>query len=186
MKNGNKTIIFGVTLSIILVIIIAGFFLFNPSKKTTSSSPLEIALTLSDLPVGYSIQERSERLKSDVSEDALNRGWQSGYYTRYFRGENLADFTKIEQYVSVYPLENITLLLQKDITVSEEETLEKMPSQNMGDGSKSYRVTNNEFGNTWYSFEFIKKDVYVRLDMFGTATDYELLKSLAKKIENKI
>ena len=38
-----------------------------------------MALQLSDLPEGYEIQERSERVASDVRQEGLDQGWKRGY-----------------------------------------------------------------------------------------------------------
>lgn len=187
---------------IILLILIGGFFLFSSnneqknqetqtnnskmfSKKNYSGAVSSLILNLSELPEGYHIAERALRLKSDVSNYSKRIGWKEGYYVRYLKGDTLSDISNIEVYISRYPLENISKTLKNESKI-EGYISENLPDPKIGEGSKATRYTDNETGLRAYSIEFYKKDIYVRIDNGGTATDYEVLKELAKKVERKI
>lgn len=188
--------------NLIAIILIASALLFSgcveeetpstiaPSPKLTTKEPSELVLQLSDFPSNYTLKERTERLKSDVIEEGLDLGWKKGYYVRYARiGDSLFDITVIEQYTSVYPIENISKFFVTPRESTENTIWEEFSKPNIGDDSKAYRVTvKDEFGteDRYYIIQFIKLDVYEAFYMSGTTTDYELLKDLAKKAESKI
>ena len=161
-----------------------------PSPKLTMKEPSDLVLQLSDFPSNYTIKERTERVKSDISEEGLEHGWKKGYYVRYARiGDGLFDVTVIEQSISVYPIENISKILAIPYESTENMTWEEFSKPNIGDDSKAYRITvKDEFGtkDRYYMIEFIKLDVYESFYIGGTTTDYELLKDLARKAESKI
>jgi hypothetical protein len=197
VENVNK-----IVANLIAIILIASALLFSgcveeetpstiaPSPKLTTKEPSELVLQLSDFPSNYTLKERTERLKSDVIEEGLDLGWKKGYYVRYARiGDSLFDITVIEQYTSVYPIENISKFFVTPRESTENTIWEEFSKPNIGDDSKAYRVTvKDEFGteDRYYIIQFIKLDVYEAFYMSGTTTDYELLKDLAKKAESKI
>ncbi len=159
--------------------------------KSTTKEPSELALELLDLPEGYTIKERTPRLKSDVSKEAFDLGWEKGYYIRFARiGENIFDATIIEQFISIYPIENIKKVFDVLPRESNETiTIEELPNPDLDVESRAFRITTaNEFGvqDRFYQIEFIKKNVFQQWDMSGTATDYELLKEIVKKAIKKI
>jgi len=157
--------------------------------RTTTLEPSQLALQLSDLPSNYSIKERAERVKSDVSPEAIKIGWKEGYYVKFARIESLLDFTTIEHGISIYPIENISEVLTIPRYQEENFMIEKMSKPNIGDDSNALRITaKDEYGTEYryYMIEFIKMDVYEYLLMTGITTDYELLKDLARKAEAKI
>ena len=162
-----------------------------PSGQELSTiEPSNMILQLSDLPSNYTIKERTERVKSDVSEIAISLGWIKGYYVRFARVVNIYDTTVIEQFISIYPIENISKILTSIPRVSNETIIfDELSKPNIGDDSQAYRVTaKDEYGTEtkYYMIEFIKMDVYEGLYMSGTTTDYEMLKDLAKIAVGKI
>jgi len=161
-----------------------------PSRELATKEPSELVLQLSDFPSNYTIKERTERVKSDISEEGLDLGWKKGYYVRYVRiGDNLFDATVIQQAISVHPLENISKVLTRPRESTGNMTYEELSKPNIGDDSKAYRVTaKDEFGteDRYYIIEFIKLDVYESFYISGTSIDYELLKDLAREAESKI
>lgn len=194
----EKTII-----KLITIVIIAYTILFtgcvenkNPNEITqsaalTTKEPSELALMLSDFTSNYTIKDRSERVKSDVSKEAFNLGWKKGYYSKYTKNsDNLFDVTIIEQFISIYPPENISnvfAILPRES--NENRTIDKLSNPGIGDESRAYRITTkNKLGadEKIYMIEFIKFDVYEQFVLYGTTIDCELLKTLAKKAENKI
>ena len=158
--------------------------------QTTTKTPSELALELLDLPEGYTIKERTPRLKSDVSKEAIGLGWGDGYYTRFGRvGDDIFDVTVIDHQISIYPIENIEKVLELPEESNGNITYEELPLTDLGVKSKAYRITaTSEFGGEerYYQIEFIKKNVYESFYMSGTATDYELLKEIVKKAIKKI
>ena len=58
-----------------------------------------------------------------------------------------------------------------------------------GEKSAAYKITyEDEFGDkgSYYQIVFYKKDILVTIMSDGTTQDYELLKEITKKAENKI
>lgn len=193
--------------SIVVVVIIAAFLIIyinskNISDHTTINSlknkvfqgdVSKLTLDLSDLPEGYEIAERSPRIKSDVAEEGLDLGWKEGYYIRYLDGDldNFLDISTIEISISRYPLENISKTMEKKFIGKEIEgyIAELLPDPKIGGRSIATRYTEDDefdWGLRAYKIEFYKKDIFITMFMGGTTTDYELLKELAKKVENKI
>lgn len=195
MERKNKVSSIAIV-AIIAVVVFAGCVeedtpsKIAPSPKLTMEEPSELVLQLSDFPSNYTLKERTERVKSDISKEGLDFGWKKGYYVRYARiGDSLFDVTVIEQSVSVYPIENISKIFATPHESTENMTWEEFSKPNIGDDSKAYRITvKDEFGteDRYYMIEFIKLDVYESFYMSGTTTDYELLKDLARKAESKI
>lgn len=165
--------------------------LTESSKVALSTlEPSDMALQLSDFPGNFAIKERTERVKSDVREDAIDLGWKKGYYVRYARiGDSILDVTVISHFISVYPVENVSKVLNLPKKSDKNITYDELSKPNTGDNSRAFRITTkDEFGTEekYYQIEFVRMDVYVSLYMVGTTTDYELLKGLAKKAEAKI
>ena len=189
----DKKVIIGIGV-VALILIVAGIFFFSDnSSNVISLKPSvyngdvsNLVFSLEELPEGYSIAERALRLESDVSDYAKSIGWKEGYYIRYLKGEGLSDISRIEIYLSRYPLENISKVLENQDDEIEGYTIESLPNPRIGDDSIAVRYTDNDFGLRDYSIEFYKKDIYVRIDNGGTATDYEMLKELAQKLDSKI
>lgn len=160
------------------------------SKKLSTLEPSELILQLSDFPSNYSLRERTERVKSDISQDAINLGWKKGYYALYGKADTkLLDVLLIEHFVSVYPIENISNVLTLPKNSTEKVKYDELSKPNIGDASIAFRITQkDELGVEYrvYQIEFVKMDVYESLRMIGTTTDYDLLKNLSKKAEAKI
>lgn len=182
-----------VILFAITSILIAGCLSNASDENTLSSTTLsEMALQLSDLPEGYEIQERSERVASDVRQEGLDQGWKRGYVVNYQKiNVNTDSSCTIQQVISVYPIETITPLLLDDRArflgyANDNFTVDEMPNPTIGDTSLAFRSTEGEDDTKTYYILFAKKDVYEDVRMTGTVTDYELLKDLAKKAAAKI
>src|SRR3989344_5606070 len=187
----NKIIPVAVIVVIVLVIIGGGYFVFFQdngenaknifSSKTFDKEVSELIFDLTELPEGFQIAERTPRLKSDVSEEGINLGWKEGYLIKYTKGEGIFDISVIELYTSRYPVENISKVIEP-VQQIEGYLFEELPNPNIGETSIAIRYTDDEFGLRTYWIQFTKKDIYVSLTMSGTATDYELIKELAKKM----
>jgi len=176
-------------IAIISILIFSGC-INDESQKSATKEPVELTLELSDFPYNFEIKDRTERLKSDVSQEALDLGWKKGYYIRYARiGDSLLDVTVVEQSISIYPTENLIHVIASPHLNTDDITYEEYSKPNIGDDSRAYRITvKDEFDieERVYMIEFIKLDVYESFYMSGTTTDYELLKDIAMKAERKI
>jgi hypothetical protein len=163
--------------------------------------PAEMALALSDLPVGYIIRERSDIAYSDISPLAREQGWKKGYLVSFYRmNAEKYDITAISQRIGVYQIDNIHLLdrtmgpvfetaesdlfARANVSVSVTE----LPFPKIGDQTVAFRIidANDPYQVTKYVVLFTTKNVIESVEMRGTTTDYELLKSLVKKAADKI
>ncbi len=161
----------------------------NKSNKITATPKefSELILQISDLPANFTVKQRIERIKRELSESAINLGWEKGYEATYFR-INEWDVTGIEQSISIYPIENISKALYLQYPNTAEITYDELSKPNIGEDSRAIRITENSSGESVqiYMLMFIKYNVYENLKIIGTATDYEELKDAAKKAEAKI
>ncbi len=173
--------------------------LIKSTPKLATKELSEMALQLEDLPENYTMRTRTERVKSEISQEGVSLGWKNGYYVHYLwmgdktieilGSEVPIEYTGIEQAISIYPIENISKLLVDPTESTENVTYEEYSNPNIGDESRAYRVTfvdEYDTETTAYAIEFIKMDVYEYILMSGTITDYELLKEIAKTTEKKI
>jgi len=176
----------------------------KPSESQTCTLPAiatkelsEMSLQLSDFPSegNWSLRSREERIKSDMSKEALYLGWIKGYQAAFSRigGAEIwgipTDITLVAHTISIYPSENISKVLDIAPESTENTTVNELSKPDIGDDSRAYRIdTKDESGteSRSYQISFIKMDVLMSLYMSGTATDYELLKDLAKKAESNI
>jgi hypothetical protein len=198
-KNIKTSIIVGF---IIIIILIGGYFLFlkksvsgntianiNLISQITTKDSSEMVLQVSDLPEGYVLKDRAPRVKSDVSDEGLNLGWEGGYYITFMKGSgSLLDSSIIGQAISIYPIENISKTLSEPQN-NENITYEKIDIEKIGDNSVAHKVTTKDgfLGDVvTYEVEFTKKNVYEDFVTAGVGNDFELLKELAKKAADKI
>ena len=163
----------------------------NPLKQTTATlEPKDMAITRDEVPDEYGIKERGNRSTDDISDIGISRGWQKGYVIVFFRlGNGISDMSTIYQYISIYPPENISKVI--DTPGSDENyTLSILPDPKIGEQSQAYKETapSSIFGNfKRYTIEFRELNVYEKILIEGTSgVDYETLKELAKKAEQKI
>lgn len=182
--------IFLMTCFVIISLGIAGCTSQAPAaSKTSTIEPSEIILQPSEIPVNFTLLEKGERNVSDMSEWSLDHGWKKGYYAVFLNNDpNAIPGTVIEQYISVYTAENITLIVPdtvsgwKNWTVEENDanlSFEELSLPAIGDSSAAMKVTNTSDMSQMYSVSFTKKDVYQQFMTNGTATDYETVKQLA-------
>jgi len=170
----------------------------TPTQQTTTAKqlstiePSEMALQLSDLPANFIIQNRVEKVRSDVNQEAINLGWKSGYLVTVSRTDLQAlQGTVIDQTISIYPVGTLSKVLLGSKNVYQNLTssgfvLDELSNPQIGDQSKAFRLVASSDGSKIYIIDFTKKDVYESLRMTGKTTDYELLKDLAKIAAAKI
>jgi hypothetical protein len=196
----NQKVVLASIFGVILLIVV-GYFFLSPigdrnkgdtasnlfKSETTSKTPVELILSTSALPEGFRVKDQAPRTRSEVSESGLNLGWKEGYYISFMKGETVFDATVIEQYISIYPVENMSLL----VTPRENDegiTYESLDIEQIGDASRAYKVTESDefFEQSSYVIEFRKKDVLMYLSVSGIEQNYEVLKDLAKKAASGI
>ncbi|MBI2579203.1 MAG: hypothetical protein HYW26_05815 [Candidatus Aenigmarchaeota archaeon] len=182
---------------------------------TKESSELALQLSdFPIITTNWTLKERTERVKSELNNESLGLGWKKGYRVTYYRIGSLIDTTAIQQLISFYPLENITKTLNKsddsfygswkkfseltrkyNLTSSDNGyiQIDDLSDPGIGDESFAYRIVCNisslpieDCKGTHYYIEFRKLNVYEMLVMSGGTLDYELLKEMAKKAEEKI
>ena len=155
-----------------------------PSVDLSTKEPSEMVLSVNDFPEGWNLLSRAERVKSDVSDEGLSKGWKGGYMASFGWQDSDNPFvvSRVDQYISVYPVEVLPEMLPQES--NENKTYEELSNPNLGDASVAYKVTTiDEFGDSasYYNIVFYKKDILVTLFLDGTVQDYELLKDLAKE-----
>ncbi len=161
-----------------------------PENKLSMIEPSDMALQLSDIPGNFTLKERSERVGSDVSQWGRDHGWIEGYYTIFQKVDlSQSSGTVIEQRISVYPIENISMVLpyiHNDFKNLTDVTVDELLKPNIGDSARAFRLTNKTDNTKIYVIAFVNKDIYENLVMGGTVTDYESLKQLATIAAAKI
>jgi len=102
--------------------------------------------------------------------------------------------TGLRQTIDIYPLAN----MNKVFDMAKEEmtspasggtsTVYELPLARIGDASIAYKTENTNDPNHLpvYTIFFIKKNVFEKLEMGGTTTDYEALKDAARIAADKI
>ncbi len=206
----NKNTIIGV-IAVIIILIVGGYFFFsgeNPEPTEIIQEEIKIiesasdlALQLSDLPDGWEIKSRGERTKSDVSQEALELGWEEGYNI-FLRNIENPDI-QIIQDISIYPLESMPKVLDgtkqtlqlfgEGINGIKKEfafegyrikyRIEELNNWNIGDESIVIKkiYLDGDYENV-YQIEFVKDKYYINI----RGHDSGLVKGLAKEIEAKI
>ncbi|MCK9580021.1 MAG: hypothetical protein M0Q92_06170 [Methanoregula sp.] len=197
MKNQHVTLtIMVMTLFIILCAGIAGCASQAPSSPTATQQklstiePSQMALQPSDVPAGFTLLEKYERNVSDMRSWALDKGWKKGYGVYY--ESSGPEVRGLDQVISVYPAENITLIVPDTVQnirtwVAEENlSFEELPAPGVGDSSSALKVSEKDDPINQYVIAFVKYDVFEQLSVNGTATDYDTLKQLAGTAAGKI
>jgi hypothetical protein len=165
----------------------------TPESKTTVITPAGIALQPEDLPGDYNIRDRTVMIASDVSPDLRDIGWIQGYTVSYYwLNQDTDDRTGIRQSISIYPLARMKTIfeVEKENLLSGGNAsfrIDEFPFPNTGDNSIAVRKTGTgaDPGMT-YTVIFTKKNVFEKITMGGTATDYETLKNVTAVAAAKI
>ena len=193
----NKKFVLISMVAIIMILAVGFFLIFQEStlqkdesgKLHAKTSSTTISSLVLDLPEGYALQDKAPRVKSELSENSLKLGWIEGYKISFSKSEDtIFSITRIDQLISKYSLENITKLI---IIPEETEgvTVDEIPIEKIGDESKAFKIIDeNDFAGSggYYQIQFRKMDILETLTISGTSQNFELLKELARKAENKI
>ncbi len=165
-----------------------------PESRTVTLPPSDMALQLADMNPDYSIKDRSVMISPEVTRLAQGLGWRQGYFVLFYRlDKDKDDQTFVRQSINIFPIEN----MNKVFTIEKEDmksrstgsgTFREMPFPTIGDMSIAFRGSNDNdpFEVGVYSVIFTKKDVYEKITMTGTTTDYETFKDIALKAAEKI
>lgn len=167
-----------------------------PVQTLSTVAPAEMALQPSDLPAGFVLLEKGDRNASDMRSWSLEHGWKGGYFAAYQKQDGTASSgIIIDQALSVYPAENITLIVPDTLQLGKtwadgdpaNRSVEDDPSlPSIGDFSRAMKITDKSDNTLEYMVVFVKQDVYMELYTNGTAADYETLKNLAGVAAAKI
>ncbi len=171
-----------------------------PTTVPTTETPRlpeqssDMALRPSDLPSEYILQDRSVMALPEVSQLARQLGWMQGYYVSFYRrNTNTNDITRIRQSVSIFSSESINgiFLLEKEELKNQQMSpgsRYEIPFPAVGERSIAFRETNpiDPERPVTYTVIFTKKNVFEKITMSGTNTDYETLKRLAQRAETLI
>lgn len=125
---------------------------------------------------------------------AIDHGWKRGYYTEFVKtGGNVSEGPVLEQVISVYSSENITLIVLDTINTwkswpAEDSnlTVEEISLPTIGDYSRAMKVSDRSDNSMTYMIAFVKYDVYEQLMTEGTETDFEILRQMAITAAAKI
>ena len=168
-----------------------------PTTVPTTDTPRlpeqssDMALQPSDLPSDYILQDRSVMAVQEVSQLARELGWRQGYFVSFYRrNSNTNDITRIRQSVSIFSSDSINgvFLLEKEELKDQQlspGTRYEIPFPAVGERSIAFRDTNpvDPERPVTYTVIFTKKNVFEKITMSGTNTDYETLKRLVQRAE---
>ena len=166
----------------------------TPESKTSTIPPSDMALQLADIPSDYILKDRSVMVSPEVTELTRDLGWRQGYFVSFYRiNKEKDDQTGIRQSINIFPVENMNKIfsIEKEDMKSRAAgsgTIYEIPFPTIGDTSIAFRETNanDPYNIALYSVLFTKKNVYEKITMSGTSTDYEVLKDIAQKAAARI
>ena len=154
-------------------------------------SPSDMALQPSDLPSEYILRDRSVMALPEVSQLGRSLGWRQGYFVSFYRmNSNTNDMTRIQQSISIFSPDSINgvFLIEKDELKNQPVspgTRYEIPFPSVGERSIAFRETNpaDPERPVTYTVIFTKTNVFEKITMSGTTTDYETLKRLVLRAE---
>ena len=165
----------------------------TPENPGATATPSEMALQPGDLPPDYFLRDRSIIAYDEVP--AINRdlGWRQGYFVSFYQTDPRNEaLTSIAQMSEIYPLENMNKLyaIEKDALLTHDMSTEQyeIPFPVIGDRSFAIRETHpgDPFRADTYTVIFTLKNVFEKISMIGSATDYETFKRVVLEAEAKI
>ena len=171
--------------------------------------PSEMVLQISDLPndKNWTIIEKNLRSREEVSQIERELGFKKGYYVHYFsqyKKNNNINFIHVYHFVSIYPLVNSAINMTYSFETAKENykigsfyentnkkilSVSELSNPFIGDSSIAYNITVTDFTGfeeNIYTICFTKWDVAEVITIEGNDIDYEFLKKLAEKAEERI
>ena len=165
-----------------------------PESRTVTVPPSEMALQLSDMNSDYRIKDRSVIPFQEVDQFKRDIGWKEGYFVHFYRlDKDKDDQTIVRQSINIFPLENINKVFKTEkeemkSRANVSSTFYEIPFPMVGDTSIAFRESQagNPYESVVYTVLFSKKNVYEKIIMTGSTTDYEALKTLTRRAAEKI
>lgn len=165
-----------------------------PGNSPSTVEPSAMVLQPAEIPANFTFVEKGERNASWMSNWSLDHGWKKGYYAVYqMNNQSSRPGAVVEQYISVYTAENITLIIPntngmtKNWSLEDKNvTVEELPQPAIGDTSSSFRIFDTSDDSAWYRVAFVKKDVYMELWTNATASEYDTFLKIADTAAAKI
>jgi hypothetical protein len=195
-KKTTVTMILVMTFFIILLAAIAGCSSQAPPaspvpvNNLSTIEPSIMALQLADLPGNFTVLESADRTRSEMRQWSLDHGWKKGY-NAVFQKNDSASVTVVSQYISIYPYENMSIILQ-DTTMQvknwsdENVSVDEISPPVIGDSRNAFKISDKGSPIQDFVIVFVKKDVYEELSVNGTIADYDVLRQLADIAAAKI
>ena len=160
-------------------------------QNLSTIEPSLMVLEPADVPANFTLVEKYERNAANMSDWALNTGWKKGYGIYYETTGR--DVQGLDQVISIYPAENITLILPQTVSGiknwSMEDTnvtVQELPIPGVGDSSRALHISEKDDPINLYMIAFVKDDVYEELYLNGTTSDYDTLIQIAETAAAKI
>ena len=158
----------------------------TPESPVATLPAAGMALQVTDLPSDYHLRDRTVTAYGGIGQIFRDLGWQQGYLVTFYRLDtDIGDMTSIIQEIDIYPLDSVkdAYSLKKEALLPPDDsrTDYQVPFPRTGDRSIAWREVRsyNNIPVVTYTVIFTKKNVYERISMTGTSTDYEVLKDLA-------
>ena len=165
----------------------------TPESPVATVPAADMALQLADLPSDYVLRDRTASAYGGVDKLYQDLGWRQGYRVSFYRlDKDRDDTTGIAQEIDIYPLDTVNdvYALEKEALLpSDDSTTDyQVPFPQQGDRSIAWRETRTVDRTTFvtYTVIFTKKNVYEKISMTGTTTDYEVLRDVAQRAAAKI
>lgn len=165
----------------------------GPAVTIATVPAAEMALQVYELPAGYVLRDRTALAYAGVGQVSRDLGWRQGYRVSFYRlDKDMDDMTSITQEVHVFPYGSINevYLLEKDALLPPDDSATdyQIPFPQLADRSIAWReVHTGVTGSTvTYTVIFTEKNVFEKIAMTGTTTDYEVLKQVAWTAAGKV
>ena len=163
-------------------------------SRMVTVSPSEMALQLSDMNSDYIIKDRSVVIPQEVDRFTRDIGWQEGYFVHFYRiDKDKDDRTNVRQSINIFPLENINEVFKTEkedmkSRANVSSTFYEIPFPMVGDTTIAFRENNasDPYESVVYTVLFTKKNVFEKIIMTGSTTDYEALKVITQRAAEKI
>jgi hypothetical protein len=185
------------------------------TPATLSSLPdlSSLALSPSDVPGGYLVNDSTTKKSGDMSKLALDLGWQGGFAIHFVKlSENPFNNSEILQSVAIYPSKSIANLLEyaeKSDQSDKDLVYTSLPSPGIGDYSYAFSgkanaqliikpeennplitgksaTTQTVMKQDFVEIVFSKGKTFEVIRMSGPEADYTILKGLAETAYRKI
>jgi len=203
----KKRMTIGIIVAIVLVAVIAGYFIIsNTSSSSKQSSlitkdPIELALSQADVPSDFIINsDPSETGYKDDSywgnesekQQAINRGFTKGYRNTFFYQDPnaLLSVKTISSSISLYSLEGAKEAFNENQQNFLEGGCTQFDVQKIGDGNFGcYEADTSSIAvKTYYYIFFYEKNVnvFVSIGQTGTVNLKDDAIKYAKVVANKI